>query len=75
MTLIDVTCPLSFEDDLDEVVQAVGALIPDTPEAWAAVAMGCLDQAGLSLGDQDAITAILRRAGIDPQVAERGGGS
>jgi hypothetical protein len=51
--------------ELDKILDTIGGRIEDTPEAWAAVAMGCIDQAMLSVAVQDQITAILRAAGVD----------
>ena len=53
--------------ELDKLLDTIGAGIEDTPEAWTAVAMGCIDQAMLPVTTQDKISAILRAAGADPE--------
>lgn len=50
-------------------MQTVGEVIDGTPEAWAAVAMACLDQGMLSCSVQDRITAVLRAAGVNPEAS------
>lgn len=58
------------DDQVNAVLDQIGRLIDDEPEAWARVAMGCIDQAMVRSGAQDEITRILRREGIDVETVE-----
>ena len=50
--------------DLDRIMTLIGGEIPDTPEAWARVAMRCLDQGMVSVGVQNMVEDTLRREGV-----------
>lgn len=52
------------EDEVDSILDTIGRDIV-LNEDWARVAMGCLDQAMLTITVQDEIAAILRREGVE----------
>ena len=61
-----MTTMTTMNTTIDRLMHTIGGEIDDTPEAWARVAMACLDQGMVSARVQDRIAEILRRhAGVD----------
>jgi hypothetical protein len=59
----ELDTPAELQDiDIAAIIKDVGSSV-DTDDQWVDLGLACLDQAGVSLRDQDRIMAILQGAG------------
>lgn len=58
--VVELDTPAEPQDiDIDAIIKDVGPEV-DTDDQWVDLALACLDQAGVSLRDQDRIMEILQ---------------